>query len=450
MLIGANLALSVSVFGWLPIAYGLGFWPSLSATLLGTLAGAAFTTPLALLGHRAATNNSVASGATFGVLGRLIGSVIGLLLCLGYTALTVWTGGEALAGGVARLTDSSFGDGADAIAYAVIAVGVTVAAIYGYRILLRLNSILVAVVGLAIVLGVIAYAADFDASYAGDADAYLLGSFRSTWLLAFISAGMSGPISYATLLGDWTRHVRPDIPSRQVLRGTAVGLVAGLLVPTLFGVYAATATLGDPERSFVAGLVEDAPGWYVPILIIAALGGSLGQAGVNLYSMGLDLDAVLPRLTRVQSTMIVAAVSTALVYLGAFVWEAETAVTTFVLVVTSMAVPWATIAMLGLHRAGGEVDRSALQVFNKGMRGGRYWYRRGWNVNATVAWLLASVCGVLANATDTYTGPIADLAGGIDVSVLVSAVIAALAYVLLERLRPANEIPQAATMGATT
>ena len=77
---GGNMALSVGVFGWLSILYGLSWWASVSAIVVGTAVGALVVTPLALLGFRAATNNSVSSGAYFGVRGRLVASVTGLLL----------------------------------------------------------------------------------------------------------------------------------------------------------------------------------------------------------------------------------------------------------------------------------------------------------------------------------------------------------------------------------
>ena len=56
-----------------------------------------------LISMRTNTNLSTSSGGTFGVRGRLIGSMIGLLLSLGYAALTVWTGGAAIVGPLHRL-----------------------------------------------------------------------------------------------------------------------------------------------------------------------------------------------------------------------------------------------------------------------------------------------------------------------------------------------------------
>ena len=446
ILLGSNMAFSVVVFGWLPVAYGLGFWASVSAVVIGTVVGALLVAPLGLLGHRTATNNSVSSGAVFGVLGRLVGSAVGLLLCLGYTALTVWTGGEALVTSIARLVGHPLGNLAYAAGYALLAAIVTVAATYGFRLLVHVNRVIVPLVGACLLLGVVAYGGAFDAGFAGSPGGYLLGSFWPTWLLAMVGAGVAGPVSYVTLLGDWTRYVSADVPRRRVLRATGFGLLVGLLIPTLFGVFSATATLGADDRSYVAGLVAAAPLWYLPLVVVSAVVGSVGQAGVNLYSMGLDLDAILPKLTRVHSTGLVAVVSTVLVFLGQFVWNAESAVTTFVLVLTSLATPWAAVTLIGFSRARSTLDTVDLQVFNQGRRGGRYWYSGGWNVNATSAWVLGSVAGVLANSTDSFAGPIATWCSGVDLSVVTSALTASLVFLTLEWLRPSIGIASAAAV----
>jgi purine-cytosine permease-like protein len=40
--LGSNMALSVMVFGWLAVLYGLSWWQSVSAILVGTVAAALF------------------------------------------------------------------------------------------------------------------------------------------------------------------------------------------------------------------------------------------------------------------------------------------------------------------------------------------------------------------------------------------------------------------------
>ena len=120
MLLGGNLSMSVMIFGWLAISYGLDFWSSVSSVFVGTLFGSAIVAWTSLLGYRSATNNSVTSGAFFGVRGRLIASAIGLLLCLQYIALTIWTGGDVLSSAVARLTGVTSSNTLIVISYLII------------------------------------------------------------------------------------------------------------------------------------------------------------------------------------------------------------------------------------------------------------------------------------------------------------------------------------------
>jgi len=432
---GGNLSLSVMVFGWLAILYGLSWWQAVSAILVGNLIGATLVMPMALLGYRAATNNSVSSGAYFGVRGRLVASVIGLLLCLGYLALTVWTGGEAVVSSVARMTGAETTDLELALGYAVIAIVVAVVAIYGFRWLVGLNRVIVPIVVITMVLTVIAFMPDFDSSYEGAPDLYALGDFWPTWWLAALTAGVAGPISYVTLTGDWTRYVSPSRHSRRsVLTAMWIGLFVGLSVPTLFGAF--VSVVAFDEFSFVGGFAMGGPGWLVLPILATGVIGSLGQGGINLYSMGLDLDAIFPRLTRTQATFVVTGLALLLVFLGKFVWDAESSVTFYVLLLTSLATPWATVTLIGYFRTHGHFDQESLQVFNRRQTGGGYWFFHGWNVDAVVAWAIGSVVGVLSNSTETYVGPIANSLGGIDVSVITSAVVAGAVYLILVTVRP--------------
>jgi purine-cytosine permease-like protein len=138
------------------------------------------------------------------------------------------------------------------------------------------------------------------------------------------------------------------------------------------------------------------------------------------------------------------------VLLGRFVWSAETAVTTFVVVLTSLATPWAVITMIGFVRTRGTFDEPSLQVFNRGETGGSYWYSAGWNGGAVLAWLAGSVVGVLSNSTDVYSGPIADALGGIDVSFVTSAVVAGLVYLAVVAIRPAAHAAPAPLEGRSS
>lgn len=430
--LGSNMSLSVMVFGWLAIVYGLSWWQSVSAILVGTLLAAAFVASSALLGWTGATNNSVASGAIFGVRGRLVASFVGLLLCIQYVALTVWTGGEIISSGWARLTNDSVTDSLLIIGYLLIAVAIVVFALLGYRLLVRLNSALVYAMYTLALLSIIALSNNFNLNYAGDPSVYALGTFWPTWILAVLTCGAAGPISLVTQTGDWSRYIAGSAKRREIVQKTFIALAVGLAAPTLFGAYIAVAAFD--ENSFVAGYVAESPQWLLLPLLLVGFMGSLGQGSVNLYSMGLDMDAILPRLSRLQSTLVVSSIATALVFLGKFYYDAEAAVTNACLFLTALGTAWIAIALFGFYRMGGTLHKEDLQVFNKRKQGGIYWYQAGWSIKAIVSWLIASISGILGISSVDYTGPIAEKLGGVDVSVIAPAIVGIAIYWLWDSI----------------
>jgi purine-cytosine permease-like protein len=280
-------------------------------------------------------------------------------------------------------------------------------------------------------LTIFALADTFDFNYAGTPDMYLLGTFWPTWFLAVLTCGVAGPISLVTQSGDWMRYVPASTSKSEVVRASFIAMTFGLAVPTLFGAFVAVAAFD--ENSFVAGYVAGSPTWLLwPLLLIGFI-GSLGQGSVNLYSMGLDMDAILPKLSRLKSTLLVSAIATALVFVGKFIYDAETAVTNATLFLTALGSAWIAITLFGYFRMGGSLHKEDLQVFNQRGSGGRYWYRAGWNLKATFAWIAASVSGVFGISSESYTGPIANALGGVDVSVIAPAIVGIGIYWVLDR-----------------
>ncbi|MGW4272891.1 cytosine permease [Streptomyces seoulensis] len=430
ILLGSNLCLGVIIFGWLPASFGLGWWASVSAVVAGTVVGALFTAPLALVSLRTATNLSTSSGAQFGVRGRLVGSVVGLLLALGYTALTVWIGGDVMVSVLHRLFGLAPSSAAYAIVYTLLAAATVTGAVYGYRVLLAMSRVLAVGMTALLALGVLAYAPHFGTAALPETGGYLLGGFWPTWFLAAVAAGLSGPIAFITLLGDYTRYISPRRHSpRRVLRATWLGLIAGLLVPQLFGTF--TAYGARAAFDYAGPLVDASPGWYLVPLLLAASAGSVGNAGLMLYSMGLDLDAILPRASRARATYTVAVVATVCVFAGHYAWNAQSAMTSFVLLLTAIGTPWAVVTLIGFVRCRGRYDADALQVFNRRSRGGIYWYRAGWNVRATASWAVGAAVGLLAVSLPSYQGPLLHLTGGVDCSFLLSGAAGGLVYLAL-------------------
>lgn len=435
ILYGSNLTYSIIIFGSFPILFGLSWWSSVSAVAAGSALGAAFLAPMALFGARTGTNNAVSSGAHFGVAGRFIGTALALFSALGFTAITIWTSGDALVAGVARLLDTGVSDVGRAMGYAVIAVVVLAICMRGIHLMLRLQErIMMPLMTVVLLVGVFAFAPDFDAGYTGGELAF--GSFTATWIASALLMA-SVIISYGPFVGDWTRYIHPGrhTPSK-LAAATFFGAFLGMGLPFLWGAFV-TSTFAGEAGDFIGGLVANSPGWYVVALVTIGLVAGVSQGTIGLYGTGLDTSSLVPRLSRRQSTILIASVVVVLVYGGAFVWDVIPVINAFLVVLLVVTSPWIVIMTIGHFHRRAHYLPDDLQVFTRGERGGRYWFHHGWNWRAVGSWVMASMLGLLfAVAEPIFTGPWSGAADGVDLSFGLASVVAAVLYVAALRIWP--------------
>jgi purine-cytosine permease-like protein len=440
ILLGGCLTFSLFVIGWFPVAFGLGWWSSFSAVAVGALIGALLLAPMGLFGPRTGTNNPVSSGAHFGVVGRLIGTFLEASASVAFAALSIWTGGDALVGGLDRFFGWEDSTLTRVLCYGVLSIIVTVISILGHNMMVGTQRFMIPTAGLLTVVGIFVYAGDFDAGYGGTPDAYALGSFWPTWLLSMLVV-LATVTSYGAYAGDWTRHIsRKRFSDRSVLTMMFLGGLFGMGGTIAWGAYTATATfasgIADADTPYVFGLVDASPLWYVPALIYLGLASGTAQAVINTYGTGLDTSSVIPRLNRVQATAVACVVATSLVYLGYFFSGIIDAVSTFLSLLAVFSVPWIIIMIIGFLHRKGFYHPDDLQVFNRGERGGRYWFSGGLNWRAFAPWLVGASVGMLFTNTAWYVGPGTELTDGTDIGFFVAGVIVLVLYPLALRLFP--------------
>lgn len=422
--LGANLTWTNVVFGAFAVMFGLSFWQTVSSMALGTALGTLAVLPTALIGPRTGTNMTVSSGAFFGIRGRFIGSGLALAIALAFAAVTVWTSGDAIVASAHRLFGTPDGHVAHAISYAVVAALMVAVALYGHATIVAMQKVVVPVVGTLMVVGLVVFAGHVDIGAPGTE--FLLGGFWQTWALAAVLFA-AAPISYGPTIGDYTRRLSSiRFSDKQIGAALGIGMFVGVMLPSLFGAVTAL-SFANPTDSYLDDLVAASPAWFVlPIIVISVLGG-LSQGVLCIYASGLDLEGLTPRLRRTQTTVITAGVAIALLYLGVFVFDAVESVTAMTVALNAVITPWVAILAIGAltTRAYNPVD---LQAFANGRRGGRYWFTGGWHVPAVVAWVAGATFGILTVNTELYVGPLAELAGGVDVSTVGSAAVAGLIY----------------------
>ncbi|BBZ77332.1 putative purine/cytosine permease [Mycolicibacterium anyangense] len=427
--LGANLTWTNVVFGAFAILFGLSFWQTLTSMAVGTAIGTLAVLPTAVIGPRTGTNMTVSSGAFFGIRGRFIGSFLALAIALGFAAVTVWTSGDALVAAAHRIFALPETNVVRGIGYAIVAALMVTVALYGHATIVAMQKIVVPVVGALMVAGVFAFAAGF--SPGASSGEYALGSFWPTWTLCAVLFA-AAPVSYGPTIGDYTRRISPiRFSDKQISLALGAGMFVGVLLPSMFGAYTAL-SFTNPTDSYLDDLVTAAPAWYVlPIVVISVLGG-LSQGVLCIYASGLDLEGLAPQLKRTQTTIITAAVAIALLYVGVFVFDAVGSVTAMTVVLNAVITPWVAVLAVGALRSRTVgYDPVDLQAFAHGRRGGRYWFTRGWNIPAVAAWAAGSLFGVLAVNTTLYVGPLADIAAGVDLSTVGSAVLAVVVYLVV-------------------
>ncbi len=421
---GANTFATI-ILGTFPILLGLSLAQAVAATVLGVVLGGLVLSPMGLFGPKTGTNNAVSSSAHFGVRGRILGSFLSLLTAIAFYSISVWVSGDALVAAGNRLVGLPDGDLTRALVYAVLGALVIVVVVYGYQFMLLVNKIVVVGNTVLILLGIVAYASVFDPSYDPGPDAYALGSFTPTFVLSVLIV-MGNPVSFGAFLGDWSRYIPAATSRRKLLAATLFAQIA-TLVPFLFGV--GTATLVAGEVDYVFALVQASPLWYALLLMVVAVLGGLSTGVTSLYGTGLDFSSVLPRLSRVRASLVIGALSFVFIVVGRLAFDLVGSVNAFIGAIVICTTPWMVIMTLGYVVRRGYYDAAAVQVFNQGREGGVYWFSGGINWRGMVAWIPSAAIGLLfANYPPLIVGPFTNAFGGVDVSLPVALLLAAVLY----------------------
>lgn len=440
LLFGGCNTFSTCVLGSFPILVGLSFRDSALAIVLGVLAGTCILAPMSLFGTRNGTNDPVSSGAHFGIHGRIVGSFLALLTSVAFFSLAVWSSGDALVGGAHSLVGLPVNGATVGVSYLVFAVLVLVVCIYGFRFMLWVNKIAVWAASLMFVVGAFAFSGAFDAGYAGTLHAGGPGFWAAFCGAALVA--MSNPVSFASTLGDWARYIPDTTPRHRVVGAVFVAQLA-TFVPFFFGLATAT-IIATHAPSFVAsndyvgGLLAVSPHWFLlPTCVIAIIGG-MSTGTTALYGTGLDMSSMFPKwLNRVRATLLIGSLAIGFIFVGRFAFNLVESVSTFSTLIGTFSCPWMAIMVIGYATRRGFYLADDLQVFNRGGRGGHYWFTHGWNLRAMGAWLPAALLGLaFVNLPGQFVGVLGNLAGGLDLSVPVSLLLGGALYLAFLTMFP--------------
>jgi len=429
---GTQMTYGSLLVGALPIAFGLDWLGSLTAIVAGTILGSAAVGAMAVMAPKAGTTSTVISSAFFGIRGRYVGSFITQVIDLGYFAMVLWISAPPLVQAGHLVFGLPAGRVPLTIVLLALAILVLGLGIFGHASVVASEKITSVANAVCLVLLVLFCLAHVHAAPDPKAYPLVLKSWWPSWILA-VTVMIANAISYAPYAGDYARYIPTRTPGMALFwwpfGGMVAGCVLGCLCGTLIG-------LAVPNPNEVVGEMY---GFLPPLLVlpIALVGliGNVSNGGMVVYNGMLDLQAILWRLTRVQVGLIFSAIGIAIGYVGLIAFDLTKSIVALCSIVTVLVTPWILIIVIGYFRHGRRFRARDLQAFG-GSDHGIYWYSGGISVPALIAWLVSVTVGMLFSDTSLFTGPLAALAKGVDLSFLSAAVVGSVLYLLLDRILP--------------
>ncbi|MFF0752234.1 purine-cytosine permease family protein [Streptomyces sp. NPDC004267] len=412
------------VVGGALVLMGLGLAQALAVIGVGNLFWL-LTGFLAISGPAAGAPSEVITRAMFGVRGnRVNNAVAGWVISVCYFALNL----AAAAGAAFALVEEAGMPASTGVKIAVVLViaAVTLAiGVYGHALIVRLY--LPITLALTAVFGVVAYAVLGRADFHYAPDVPLTGTGLWAVLLAGVTLIAAGPLSYTTS-ADFSRYLPATSSRGAVIGWTAFGgFLSSVLVSSLGALAATVVDMTDPQ----AALRTMLPGWFTPVFLLALVLGTIAINAMTAYSAGLALQAVGVRIRRSRSVLVDGTVSVALTLYALLVSNFLDTVSDVLQLTVVLLGPAMAVYAVDIVLRRGRYDGRALMDETPA---GPFWYAAGVNPAGAVAVLVAA--GAAALCVDTaYTGPVARLAGGIDLSLPVGMVLAAVLYAALMRGR---------------
>jgi nucleobase:cation symporter-1, NCS1 family len=249
----------------------------------------------------------------------------------------------------------------------------------------------------------------------------------TVFLALVVSAGGLGWTENAN---DYSRYLPAATPATPIVVAVALGAAIPSALLEILG--AAVGTAVPAAANSPTGLVGGFRSWFVVPFLVLAIVQLFAINTLDLYSSGVTLQSLLPRLRRLHCVAIDTAVCGGI---GAYAILSRSffgLLTGFLLYIIVWLAPWCAIYLTDSWLRRNHYDHEALLTEGGGLyfrSGGVHWPAILAQVAGGVAawaWLNANSGGVLASV-----GPLARITGGSDFSVFSGLLVGGLTYYVL-------------------
>ncbi|MFT9015734.1 MAG: cytosine permease [Acetobacter sp.] len=411
---GAQIGFPSLVLGAVPVAFGLGPGRSLLCIAIGSLLGALAVGAMALMGPITGTNNIVSSSAFFGQRGKILGSIIVMIMDLGYFALGFWITTPQF-----EILFRFLGWSVDhwvLLSCAVLAqLLIILCALLGHATVVAYEKS-VSLVGTACMACVVLHiwlwptgAPRFDGLYPAG----------GLWIacLASIATHFGNAVSYAPFAGDYTRYFPRNSSRLAVFSYAVAGMFTGCMIACGAGVVIGL-SISQPLQ-LVPQMLAAVPQWLVLPLVAAGLAGHVCNGSMVSYNGILNMQAVMKGMGRPTVAIVYGLCGTVLGMLGLMVMNLTESLMAMCAIVNIFVVPWICINIVGFLK----IILSESYKFEKLPGPSRYI-----SPGAFVIWLVSIICGLPFSANGLFIGTAARLFGGSDLGFVMSGLVAGLLY----------------------
>ncbi|HKW43286.1 MAG TPA: cytosine permease [Thermoplasmata archaeon] len=402
---GANVTLYSFLVGFLGIAsLRRPVDLALLGVVLGTVLGSVPFALLGIVGPATGYPQIAQSRSAFGRRGAYVPAALNWFSTTGWSAVTFILGGLAL---------SLFLPIPFVVGVAIFAAIQIIVAFFGHNFLHRFEQAMaVILVGVFAAMSVVAVLGATAAVYAPSG-----GGIVGFAFMTILSASI--PLSWAPYAADFSRYLTRETAPRSIFLAAFLGITVACIWVEAIGVLLTTSlgSIRDPVGVFAHAFGDGA---VVPLLLLLVV-NLLAANAPNLYSSGLSLLALDVPVKRWSSVVVGGAIATALALLGGT--DRISFYESWLLFVEYWIAPWAAIVLVSFFvfgRRGAEASPDSA---------------RPWGVSALAAYAGAVLVAIpfMAQAP-RFARPVSSALGGLDLSDLVSFLVAGTLFYLL-RLR---------------
>lgn len=416
---GSNIMLLTVITGALAVSvFHLSFFWATMAVLIGNLAGGIFMALHSAQGPQLGVPQMVQTRGQFGSYGSVLVVALVVIMYIGFLASNLVLGGQALHA-IYPLVSADTG----IIVSALLSL---IACAFGYNLIHTYTKIMSWVSGI-----ILAAAFVWIIFIHGlPSDFFQRNGFNMGGFLGAMSVAALWQLAYAPYVSDYSRYMPQDVSESRVFWSSYSGCVLGSFFPMMLGIVVSVAVV---DGDLIANIVTMTGGLSLIVIVVFSLGIAATNA-MNLYCGVLCTltlgQTFFPKWSPLSRARIVVAIATIIIEIAIAIYGQENFLvnyTNFILMLLYVLVPWTAINLVDYYLiAHGNYDVPSF--FRRD--GGIYGY---FNWIAIFCYALGIAVEIPFMTTAIYTGPIAKLLDGADISWIVGLAVVSPVYYFLSK-----------------